>query len=62
MTLFFQHVYEWNKVRPLNAIFVEIIWWPVAGSNQDDALVKQVGKQLLEDHCISNICHLDNFI
>jgi hypothetical protein len=31
---------------------------PVAGGDQDQSLVKEVSKQLLQDHCVSNIRHL----
>ena len=43
----------------MNAILVKVLRRSVAGGDQDDALVKEVGKQLLEDHRVGDVCDLE---
>ena len=57
--LFLQHVKKGKEVTPLDAVLVQVLWRPVRGCHKDDSLVKQVGKQLLQDHGISYVSHLE---
>ena len=59
VTFLTENVDERKEVRPLYAVLVEISWRSVTGGYQYDSLIKQIGEQLLQNHRISNIRHLE---
>ena len=40
----------------MHVILVKILGWSVAVANQDDALGKEVGKKLLENQGVGDVC------
>ena len=59
VTFLTEHVDERKEVRPLYAVLVEVCWGSVTGGNQNDSLVEQIGEQLLQNHRVRNIRHLE---
>ena len=60
VTFLTENVDERKEVRPLYAVLVEVCWGSVTGGDQNDSLVEQIGKQLLQNHCIRNIRNLQS--
>ena len=59
VTFLTENVDERKEVRPLYAVLVEVRWGSVTGGDQNDSLVEQIGEQLLQNHRVRNIRHLE---
>ena len=51
-----------KKLTDLQTVLVEVIRRAVAGGHEDEAVVEQVREQLLQDHGIGYVRHLERNI
>lgn len=58
LTVVLKDGYEGEEIGALETILIEAIWVSVAGCHNDHPIVEQLCKQSLQDHCITNVCHL----
>jgi hypothetical protein len=52
--------YERQEIGPLESVFVQIFWRAVTRCYHDNSTRKEFSEESLQDHSISNVCHLNN--
>jgi hypothetical protein len=52
--------YERQEIGPLKSVLVQIFWRAVTRCYHDNSPRKEFSEESLQDHSISNVCHLNN--
>lgn len=54
-----QYRNEWDELRALQAMLVEIVWGSVARGDHDDTIIEEFSKQPFQHHRITNVSYLE---